>query len=69
MSNINQWMGIIIIIFAFLFIVQTWFYVERIWDIKQKYYRDLNTLEKEYAIQDQMLKNLTLPQVMIQEDR
>jgi hypothetical protein len=50
-----------------LLVVQSWYYVEKVWDLNRQHQRHLEEIRLEHLAQDMMLERLTLPQVMVKE--
>ena len=57
----NGYAWTVLTFLAGLLAVQTWYYVERVWDLNRRHQRHLDDLREEYRMQDIMLRNLTLP--------
>lgn len=64
--TVYGWFAIAIL--AALVAVNTWYYVEKVWDLNRRHQRHVDALRHEYRIQDQMLRGLTLPTMVHREE-
>ncbi len=64
----SGWAVVTVFLLFALLGVQTWYYVEQVWELNRRHQRHLEEIRLEYWAQDQMLKELTLPMVMVKED-
>ena len=63
----SGWAWTSIAILLALLAVQSWYFTEQVWEMNRRHQRHLEEIRLEYWAQDQMLKELTLPMVMVKE--
>ena len=65
----SGWAWVVIVILVALLVIQSWYYIELTWARNRRYQQQVRELNDEYRIQTEMMKRLTLPQVMNQGDK
>ena len=51
-------------IFLLLFAAQTWYFIERIWQLRQQFQRDMAVQEKLYREQTRIMKQVRVEDVL-----
>lgn len=59
---------IVVALLVALLAVQTWYYVEKVWDLNRTHQRHLEELNHEYKMQTQMMRSLTLPMMEVNDE-
>lgn len=60
----SGWGWVVFAILLGLFALQTWHFIERTWDLKQQFYRDLNAQERLYREQTKIMQQVRVEDVL-----
>lgn len=60
--NVYGWIFVTIILF--LLAAQTWYYIERIWDLRQQFAKDMAAKDKLYREQTKIMKEVRVEDVL-----